>query len=111
MMLNTVIEMANRRSAVITFGSCRGAAGFAFSCCSAMSPLLGLRAELERVPARGQLKVLLVELAVAVAPLQVRLHRPAHVAESDVDLVAALAGVPAAAVDVVDELAAVRRGH
>src|SRR6476469_1853227 len=109
-MLKTVIEMANRRNAMMTLGSCRGPA--AAFCSATSSPLLRRAAELEAVPAGAQPQVLLVCPAVVVPPLQPHVHRTAVIpAESDVDIGAALAGVTAAAVHPADVPLAVRRGH
>src|SRR3954469_13517645 len=109
-MLKTVIEMANRRNAMMTLGSCRGPA--AVFCSATSSPLLRRAAELEAVPTGAHPQVLFVRPAVVVPPLQLDVHRTADIlAESDVDIGAALAGVTAAAVHPADVPAAVGRGH
>src|SRR5882757_5040191 len=108
-MLKTVIEMANLRSAMMTLGSCRGAA--AVVCSATSSLLLRGAAELEAVGTGLQPQFLFVCLAVQVTPLDLDVDRPGHaIAQSDVRLVAALAGMAAPAVHPVDERA-VLRGH
>src|SRR4051794_37384025 len=98
-MLKIDIVIAKLRSAMTTLGLCRGAsAGFdapaasgalgvsgARTVVSDMSLLLlGLGAELQRVPAGRELQVLGVQVAAAVAPLQVDLDGRALVlAEAD----------------------------
>ena len=66
---------------------------------------------MEGVPAGRELDLLLVHLPVGVPPGQPDPQRTLHITQSNVDVGAALAGVPAAAVEVVDERAAVRGRH
>src|SRR4051794_24274196 len=114
MMLKMVIEIAKRRSAVMTllvrFG---GALSTLVRVGVAMSHrFLRRGAELVHVATGFELQVLRPQLPGPVPPLQVHVERAADVlAEADLDVEAAPAGLPAAAVDPAEVLLAVRGRH
>src|SRR4051812_4439291 len=115
MMLKTVIEIAKRRNAVMTLFVRFGGAASTLVRVGVVMPshlFLRLGTELVHVAAGFELQVLRPQLPGPVAPLQVHVERALDVvAEADLDVEAAPAGLPAAAVDPAEVLLAVLGRH